>query len=318
MPDAPAFTLRQLSYFLAAAEHGTFAAAAREVHLSASAFADAMTELEKAVGVQLLFRRRAHGLTLTAHGADLLPRARRLLTDAAEIGHALTAEPGRLVGPVRVGCYVTLGPAVVPALLTDVRAHHPGIEVTVVEVSEDDVTARLVGGELDLAIVYATPPASPGTAGRDGPDDGALVRERLRHERAHVLVAADDPLAERATVTLEDLAARDLVLFDVPPSSTNTLSMFASRGLTPRIVHRTASVEVVRTLVGRGLGYAVLVRRTANPASPEGRPLLAREIDPAPEPVGIDVVWPAGAALTPRARSVVDVVRATTGEDDHP
>lgn len=110
---------------------------------------------------------------------------------------------------------------------------------------------------------------------------------------AHVLLPAGDPLAGSGEVRLEDVVDRDLILLDAPPSSDHTLSLFAARGLTPRIRRRTTSYEAVRTFVGRGLGYGALVQRPANPASYEGYPLAICEITPGVPPVGIDVIWSA-------------------------
>ena len=58
-----------------------------------------------------------------------------------------------------------------------------------------------------------------------------------------------------------------------------------AQGLRPKIRHRTASYEVVRTLVARGLGYGILVSRVANPGSYEGLPLVEKTIAPPVRPV---------------------------------
>ncbi|GAB3596049.1 LysR substrate-binding domain-containing protein [Microbacterium tumbae] len=275
----PEFTLRQLAYLVAVADAGTIAAAADLLHISASALSDALTELDRAFGEPLTVRRRARGATLTSAGATVVQHARPLLADGRALAGILDGEPGELVGPITIGCYPTLAPTILPPLLHEFGEAHPRIDLHFMESTHDQLGDRIDSGEVDVAFVYDTlVPGQP-------------RRERLHALAAHVLVAADDPLAGRDAVTLEEVVDRDLILLDAPPSSAHTLSLFAARGLTPRIRHRTSSYEAVRTLVGRGLGYGILVQRPANPATYEGYPVVMKEIAPAVEPVGIDVIW---------------------------
>jgi DNA-binding transcriptional LysR family regulator len=288
----PGFTLRQLAYLVAAADDGTIAAASARLHVSASAISDAISELERTLGTRLAVRRRAHGLTLTSAGAHAVAQARPLLAAAREL-HTSLASDGELVGPIAVACYPTLAPTILPPLLAGFAAQHPGVDLHVLETTQDGLIGRIESGEVDVAFVY------------DRLVPGNPRRERLFALPAHVLVAADDPLAAQPRIRLEDLVDRDLILLDAPPSSEHILSLFAARGLTPRIRQRVASYESVRTLVGRGLGYGILVQRPANAASYEGFPVELREIEPAVEPVGIDVIWSADGVPSPRVRALL-------------
>lgn len=78
-------SLRQLSYFVAAAEAGTMTGAGAALHVSQSAVSLGLAELERQLGVRLVLRRRAHGLTLTAAGRELIGPARALLRLAEEL-----------------------------------------------------------------------------------------------------------------------------------------------------------------------------------------------------------------------------------------
>lgn len=249
MLDAPQYTLKQLAYLVAVEDAGTITEAAKRVHISPSALSDALTDLEKLIGTQLCVRRRAHGVTLTAAGRLVTQRARGLLSGAAELSHSLSSTAGELAGPITIACYPTLAPTVLPPLLHDFGTQHPRVHMEFLETTHDELDGRIESGEVDVAFVYET--FVPGNS----------RRSRLFELPPHVLLPDDDPLAQLPTVRLEDVVDRDLILLDAPPSSAHTLSLFATRGLTPRIRHRTASYEAVRTLVGRGLGYGVLVQR---------------------------------------------------------
>lgn len=299
MEKVPRFSLRQLSYLVAASRLGTIAAAAEELHVSSSAISDAITALEHQLQAQLCIRRKAQGLVLTATGRQVVARARTLLSEAAELEQELRTPDGELSGPITIGCYPTLAPMILPVLLHEFGEAHPHVSLEIVETTQDLLAGRLESGEIDVAFVYETLiPGNPNHA-------------RLFARPAHVILAADDPFAERDVVRLEDLVERDMILLDSPPSSQHTLSMFAARGLQPRVRHRTSSYEVVRTLVARGLGYGVLVQRIQNPASYEGYPLAVKEIEPAVEPVAVEIIWGAEAPTTARVQALIDFALAS-------
>lgn len=296
--DAPGFTLRQLSFLVCAADEGTVAGAAARLHVSPSAVSEALSELERGLGAQLTVRRRARGLTLTSAGADAVARARALLASSRELETSLRGAPGELVGPIAVGCYPTLAPTVLPPLLQGFGRLHPRVELEVLEATHDRLAAPLASGRIDVAFVYDTlVPGQP-------------QRATLFALPAHVVVAGDDPLAGSASVRLEELVDRDLILLDAPPSSEHTMSLFAARGLVPKVRHRVQSTEAVRALVARGLGYGILVQRPANPASYEGYPVAMLEIAPAVAPVGVDIIWPGSPEPTARTRALIDFARA--------
>lgn len=296
--DQPDFTLRQLLYLTAVADAGTIAGAAAQLHITASAVSDAITELERVMGARLCVRRRAHGVTLTSAGVHAVAQARPILAAARELGASLRSTGGELVGPITIGCYPTLAPTVLPPLLHDFGEAHPRVALHIFEATQDQLEGRIESGEVDIAFVY------------DMLVPGMPRREQLFTQAAHVLLAASDPLADADTVRLEDVVDRDLILLDAPPSSDHTLSLFAARGLVPRIRHRTSSYEVVRTLVGRGLGYGILVQRPANAASYEGYPLVMKEITPPVAPVGIDVIWSAQTEPPERVRALIAFARS--------
>ncbi|WP_433801951.1 LysR family transcriptional regulator [Actinomycetospora sp. CA-084318] len=265
------FTLRQVAYLVAVADHGTLAAAAATLHVSPSAISVALDELDRALGVQLTLRRRAHGVQLTPAGRAAVTRGRRLLRDAGELATSL----GEVAGVVTVGCYPTLAPTVLAPWIAALREAHPRTRVAFVEDDQDRLQRRLLDGELDLAVLY-----DHGLS----PD---LDTERVAANRPYLLVARD----HRAT-GLAAVADEPMVLLDLPPSSDHALAVCRDLGVNPRIEHRTRSTEMVRALVAQGLGWSVLaqavpddgVARVPLPADP--LPVVAaRSRAVAPSPV---------------------------------
>jgi DNA-binding transcriptional LysR family regulator len=289
----PGFTLRQLAYFVAVAEAGSISGAAAKLHVTPTAVASALTDLERVLRTQLMVRRKAHGVALTPTGALLHERASTLLRDADELEIAVGSGGTELAGPLVLGCYVTIAPTIVPTLMEWIATHHPKVELTVLTGSQDELPHRLLAGALDLAIVYDI--ALP----------EGLESVPLYQAPAYVLLPDGHPLAAREVVPLADLADEPQILFDIPPAAQHTLLLFERAGVTPRITQRTSDFELTRSLVARGFGYAILIQRPAVDRTYEGLPVVVREITPTSPSGGVRMIWPRQVRLSDRAAAVV-------------
>lgn len=292
------FSFRRLAHFVAVVEAGTISGAAERLFMSPSAISGSITELERALGTDLLVRRRGHGISLTPTGTHVLARARALIEEATELNLLARGSDEGLVGPLAVGCFVTLAPTVLPALLAEFEARHPKVTLDFLEGSQTELQERLVAGELDLAVLYDLELTVP------------LQRTVLSRPRAYALFGEGHPLAREATVTLEQLAQERLILFDASPSVSHVMSLFGHHGLTPRLGHRTHSYDLTRALVARDTSYyAILVQRSRATTSHEGLPLVEREIRPEVPSSSVVLAWPTDATLSPRAQAFADIAR---------
>jgi DNA-binding transcriptional LysR family regulator len=293
------FTLRQLELFCAATSTGSFAAAAEAMFVTPTTVAAAVGELEKILGTQLLSRRRAQGVVPTAAGTHLYRRATELLHEADEVRRSIAGNGGEFSGPLSVGCYSTLAATVLPGLVQGFTALHPRIEVSFVDGTLDQLLNDLRKGELDLAIAYRVhlPPDV---------DDATLYESTQ-----YVFLGADHALAEAPSVSLHDLVDEPLILLDLPPSARHTMDLFHQQGLKPNVAHRTASFELVRSLVARGLGYSILLQRPRSDSSYEGLPIVAKTISPGFPPSAVVVFWRSDVRLTDRAKALIEYARRT-------
>lgn len=283
------YTLRQLEIFIAVAEHGSMSAAADALLVSQSAVAGAINALEHAFGAQLTIRRKAHGVALTAAGRYVLDRAKGLLNAATDLELHAADAGAELRGALRLGCYRTLAPTVLAALIDNYSRLYPFVELDFFVGPQSEVQSGLASGTLDLAIAY------------DLSLPNGLVSQRLFDAVPAIVLAADHPLAAHPALGLTDVADEPMILLDVNPSRENTMMMFSSAGIEPNIRFRTLDYEVTRSLVGRGMGYAILVQQPASNQSYEGRPLAVRPIEPTVRSVPVSITWP--AAIRP-SRSV--------------
>ena len=291
----PRFTFRQLELFAALPGHPTLGAAAQQLHISESALSHAISELEAAVGEQLCIRKKAKGMYLTPTGRHFAKRARELLRDASALTDSLSQRPGELVGPVSLGCYTGLASSVLPAVLEGMAELHPKVEISISVGDHSTLLPGLEDGTLDTAIVYDI--ALP----------SGLERRVVYDTEGMVVLAADDPLGRQDDVDLADLAARPLIMLDTAPSKGYTELAFAQRGLRPTVGAVVPQIDLVRALVGRGLGYSLLMSRPNQvPISNEGKELVSRRLRPRGGRTSVVAVWPEEVVLTSRARAVVE------------
>ncbi|RCH64274.1 LysR family transcriptional regulator [Streptomyces sp. SDr-06] len=299
-------SLRQLHHFVACAEAGTMTGAARRLYISQGAVSVAISQLERQLGVQLLLRSKAKGLTLTEAGRLLLPQARALLAHAEELRTGMRdigqAPAGRLV----IGCFTTLAPFLLPRLLEEFQAAHPRVTLDFVEGSLTDLQQLLLEGGCELAVLY-------GVDIQTGIDFDTLYATQ-----PHILLPPAHPLTAHDRVRLTDLAEHDMIMLDVPPSLRYFSDVLSSAGVTPSIRHRTESFEMVRSLVARGVGYSLLIQRPTPDLSYEGRTLAVRRIEDEVQPLSVVLARPAGVQLTRRAAAFATFCRVMSAEYTDP
>jgi DNA-binding transcriptional LysR family regulator len=145
-------TLRQIEVFLAVAREGSFSLAARRIHLSQPTASEHMQELEEELGTAL-FARRGRAITLTEAGRVFETYAARIMADIANARQAVTELEGLARGSLLIGASTTPGIYLLPGLIGDFRARHPGIELRLDIANSGVIEQRVRAGELDLGIV---------------------------------------------------------------------------------------------------------------------------------------------------------------------
>ncbi|MFI8001772.1 LysR family transcriptional regulator [Streptomyces sp. NPDC086010] len=228
--------IRHLRAFLAIAEEGSVTRAAAALRITQPVVSRTLAALERHVGVRLVDR-STHHLALTPEGVAFRDKAAHAV---GAFDEALA--PGRLHHrPLRLGhAWSAFGPYTTPLLRTW-QERHPGTPLELLRI--DDRTAGLTRGEVDAALLRG-PVDTPG-----------LVTEVLFTEERVAAVAADGPLAARASLSLADLAGGAVVL--------NTVSGATTLGLWPPRVRPAATVTVANTddwltaiAAGRGSGVS--------------------------------------------------------------
>ena len=293
------FSLKQLEYFVAAAEHGNISFAAKQLHVSQPSVSNAISLLEERFDVQLVHRHPAKGISLTNIGRNFCIEARSLLNQAGELSKRTTDLSGSLIGNLDIGCFVTFAPFYIPGLLAGFNADHPGITVNLVEGALDTLQAQLFSGEIEVAMLY------------DISLDEGLATQAVASLPPYVLLSENHPLATRRSLSLSELEHQDFILLDLPHSRDYFLSLFLRAGVEPRIAHTTTSIEMVRGMVSSGLGYSILSLRPKTNRSYDGTALICKPLRDSGKALSIVIAQVKGARLSARAQAFVTHCEST-------
>lgn len=201
--------LRDLRVFVTVIKERGFTRAAERLHLVQSSVSDSVQRLEQEFGLRLVVRDR-RGARPTPAGERLLPWARLILNSADRAGADVLAFKRLVGGTVRFGILPTITPLVLPALLTELHARFPDLDVRVEEGLAPALIDRLAGGDLDIVVLFF--PTEPRKE---------LTYIEVAEVPLSVLVPPMHWLGSRSSVTLPEVAKEGWVTF--PPHNPGRL-----------------------------------------------------------------------------------------------
>ncbi len=297
----PDLTLVQLRYFVGAATRRSMTEAALDLHVAQSAVSTAIAQLERSLGVQLFVRQRSKGLALTEAGEQLLRDAQSLLGQVDEMVDTVRGHHFVVRGTLRLACFVTLAPFVLPTLISGVEQRFPELRIEIIEADLDGTVEMLLGGTVEAAIAY------------DFGHVRDLTFDLLYAAPPHVILPAGHSLARRKRLRLEELSGHDLVLLDIPHSREYFLGMLARAGVEPHIRYSSRSYETVRSLVARGHGYSILNNVPRSALTYDGGELVAVPIADQVDSLDVCFARVTGVRPTARMRVVATLARELFG-----
>ncbi|MCM5571117.1 LysR family transcriptional regulator [Burkholderiaceae bacterium FT117] len=258
--------LRQIRYFLAICEHGSFSRAAEACGLTQPALTKAIKGLEDEVG-GAVFHREGRRLVLSELGRMIRPHLERL---ANEQEAALTvAKNFRLLKqtPLRVGILPTIGPARIGRFLREFGDANPGVEMAISEGAADSLARRLEAADLDLAI--ANPAAGFGDSYRSEP---------LYRERYVVVFAPGHPFARLDTIRLADVHQADYVDRLACEMRDTVMQVIGAREIELYAKFRSDREDWVQSMVLSGLGFAFMPEYSITATGLVSRPLVEPDV----------------------------------------
>lgn len=194
-----AVTLSQLHYLVAVATYGHFGHAAAACGVTQPTLSMQIQKAEQLLGV-VIFDRTQTPVIVTEIGVRVIAQSRVTLREAARLVELCADRLGMVTGTLRVGMLPTLGPYLLPRLVSTLAARFPGLQLVVEELLTDTIIARLREETLDIGLI-ATPAIALD-----------ILQWPLFTEPLVGYIHREHPLARHAVLRIADIVPHDLWL----------------------------------------------------------------------------------------------------------
>ena len=239
---------------VAVAEAENISRAAEGFGITQSGASQAITQMEDALGVKLFLRER-RTTTLTAIGEQVLVRARRMLAELESIQHLVDASRGCHLGRIRLASFPSVFTQVLTPMLHSFKRLHPGIEITSLEGTDEEVEDWLANDSIDLGVVM-----------NPAPEREPLM---IGHDAWMAAVPLAHPLARRASTRGVDLneLVNEPFIAATGVCHLHGQSLMAQAGLALTDIRLTVrDWATAFALIGEGMGVSIVPASTV----PEG------------------------------------------------
>jgi LysR family cyn operon transcriptional activator len=285
--------LRHLHYFLSIAETSSFTRAAASLHVTQPTLSHQIRQLEREIG-KPLFDRMGRGVRLTEPGKVLQDYARRAIKEIQSGLRAVAELDGLVHGKLAVGVFRTYSSSPLPDVLAQFSLRHPGVEVTVKQLSLRDIERELVEGGIHIGIGYL-----PITSDR-------LVVDPLFAVPLALVVSKSHPLFRRRKIGIRDLQGQPLVLLSREfPLRQLIERRLAHHRVTPRIVMEMNANDAVLSTVRSGALATILTARELRDAGN----LRSVMLDDPELSRTAAILWSRDAYRPAAARALADLVK---------
>lgn len=289
------FDFLGLQAFLSIAERGSFQRAAAHLNLSQTALSHRMRKLEADLGVKLFTRTTRH-VALSPAGLDLLPKARRILTDIATALDELREHGRGSAQRIAIGCLPTIAIHYLPRLLREFSALHPGMAVKVFDNSASEIAAHVHSGAAEFGITIVS---------ANGWD---LEIKPLLKESFVLVCPADHDFARQRSVRWTELAATPLVRISQQTGNRALIDdALGSRRESLDWRYEVQHVATAVSMVLAGVGMTVVPRLAVDVMGTPGIAAVPLERPRVSRTIGI--LSRRGVPLSPAAESLAELIR---------
>lgn len=291
-------TLRQLRYLDALARHKHFGRAAEACAVTQPALSMQIQEMERALGVTLMERRRGQ-VDLSREGEEIVSRARRVLNEVRDIVDYARHLGQGLEGPLRMGVIPSIAPYLLPALLPVLSKRHPKLELSIRETQTNALMEELLRGALDI-VLLALPVAHKEV------ETFSLFEDRF-------LLAVPSGLAgdAGARVTRDFLNGKELLLLEEGHCLRDQALDYCAMARPEAMkTFGATSLATLLQLVANGQGVTLLPELCQPGEGQDDRVALLRFIEPEPSRM-VGLAWRARCPRGEAFRSLGGVIRET-------
>lgn len=191
--------IRHLKYFVKIAETLNFSEAAKALFITQSTLSQQIRQLEQEVNAQL-FERNNHNVRLTEAGEELLPYARKTLQASQACLDRIQDLQDIQAGTLNIGVTYSFSPILSETLFTFIK-RYPKVKLNIYNKPMAELMKMLERDEVDFALTFR-----PAEMHKD------IESQFLFDNHLAVIVRQDHPLAQKGSVSIQELENYDLAL----------------------------------------------------------------------------------------------------------
>lgn len=291
--------LRVLQYFLAIAREETISGAAQQLHITQPTLSRQIKELEDELG-KTLFVRSHKKITLTEEGMILRQRAEEIvnLVDKTEL--EIRSTDSHLKGEIYIGSGESHALKIITKAIKKIQAQYPDIQFHIHSGNAPDVIEKLDNGLIDFALL--TPNSKI--------NDYNHMLLPLSHHWG-VLMLKDDPLAQKESITFEDLRDKPLIVSKELQQISDLVEWLHNDIEHLHIISSYTLLYNASLMVEDGLGYAICFDKLINTTGDSS--LCFRPLSPHIE-VPYYFIWKKYQILTRASQYFLNIVQDTIQE----
>ena len=235
--------LQKYRAFLKAAEYGSFTKAAEVLNYSQSAVSRMVQDLESEWNVTLLERKKT-GMILTSDGIRLLPHVKNICEAHEKLQVEVDDLNGLQSGILRIGTFSSVATYWLPNIIEKFQKDYPNIDYELLLGDYDEIEKWVMEGRVDCGFTRIPT--------RDEMETYPLGMDELK-----VILSAEHPLAERETISAEEICDYPFLLLEKDNNKVVS-EVFQKENLKPHIRLTTWDDYAIMSMVERGFGVSIL------------------------------------------------------------
>jgi DNA-binding transcriptional LysR family regulator len=242
---------RRLQVFHAVAKHLSFTKGAEALFMTQPAVTFQIRQLEEQFNTRL-FDRSQGRIALTPAGVVAFQYAERILALSAELESRLREMSGQDAGPLLIGASTTIAEYLLPRIVGEFKARHPGIVPRLFVANSEQVQERVAERTLDLGFIEGDSHLP------------SLASDVCCEDELQVVCAPSHPLAKQALVAPRTLSEHGYISREPGSGTREVVDHYLQKaGLDSlQVVMEASSPEALKGLVATGLGFTIMSRAT--------------------------------------------------------
>ncbi|MFK8035251.1 MAG: LysR substrate-binding domain-containing protein [Hyphomicrobiales bacterium] len=297
-------SLRQIRYFLAAANAGQVSKAAMDINVSQSVITTAIKSLEEIVGTAL-FDRHASGISLTYEGNLFMEHAQHIVDSVEEAVRIPRRIKDDVKGQINLAVSYTVAGYFLPKLLSQFSRAFPNVSINISEADRNVIEEGLITKGFDIAVMLTS-----NIINHEELSHSVLMRSRRR-----LWLDTNHRFLKQKTVSLQDISEEPYIMLTVDEASNTAQRYWNKTTHKPNTIFRTTSVEAVRSMVANGMGISILSDMVYRPWSLEGRRVEVMDVFEKIPTMDAGLAWSNSNEQNQAVKAFIEFLHLSMGAD---